>query len=114
MRSRADSFVPADPIPRRHKRDFGKDPLAYYRERFSGLTRGELVKRDQSLYRKLRRAGLLAEVPLANRVIDDALDYYSEHYQGLTRGELSKRDPSLYKKLRLEGQLEHVPTKRTR
>ena len=31
-------------------RDFGDDPIAYYSEHYDGLTRGELSKKDPSLY----------------------------------------------------------------
>ena len=86
-------------------------PLAEYRARYAGLTRGELAKRDNALYQRLRRAGLLDHVPTKHRLIDDALAYYRAHYVGLTRGELGKRDPSLYQRLRRQRLLASVPRK---
>ena len=40
------------------------DPLTYYRERYSGLTRYALRKSDPGLYQKLWKKGLLEEVPV--------------------------------------------------
>src|ERR1700722_2937046 len=80
-----------------YRKNFGSDPLTYYRKHYEGLTRGELRRRDSSLYQRLWWEGLLEQVPEKNRVIDNALAYYREHYEGLTRGELKKRDQVLYR-----------------
>jgi len=43
---------------------FGDDPLVYYHKHHKKLTRGELAKENRSLYNRLRRDGLLKQVPL--------------------------------------------------
>jgi hypothetical protein len=97
------------------------DPLGYYRKHYAGLTRGELKKKDQSLYSRLLKDGLLSDIPTANlsalakkrsRFGLDALAYYKKHYQGLTRGELSKKDKGLYDRLWRDGLLNDIPTGR--
>jgi hypothetical protein len=96
--------------PRADRRNFGDDPVCYYREHYEGVTRGQLRKRDPSLYERLRREGLLEAVPgKESRFGDDPVAYYREHYEGLTRGELAKQDPTLYQRLRHDGLLGEVP-----
>ena len=51
----------------RKRRDFGKDPVAYYEEHYSGLARGQLHKEDRSLYNRLWKDGLLENVPLKKK-----------------------------------------------
>ncbi len=46
---------------------YGDDPIAYYNEHYSGLTRGELSKENSSLYQRLWRDQLLGSVPLKAR-----------------------------------------------
>ena len=46
---------------------YGDDPIAYYNEHYSGLTRGELSKENSSLYQRLWRDQLLGFVPLKAR-----------------------------------------------
>ena len=43
------------------------DPVEFYREYYGGLTRGELAEKDNSLYQKLRRNGLLDSIPLKKK-----------------------------------------------
>ena len=90
---------------------FGQDPLEYYKQNYPGMTRGKLNKKDQSLYNRLRKDGLLEEVPIANRIIENPLEYYRQNYLGMTRGKLEKKDESLYQRLRKDGLLEEVPLK---
>ena len=45
--------------PQEERRNFGDDPVAYYRAHYDGLTRGELRQRDRSLYQVLWKSGLL-------------------------------------------------------
>ena len=40
------------------------DLLAYYKENYPGMSRGQLSQKDNSLYRRLRRDGLLQFIPL--------------------------------------------------
>lgn len=84
------------------------NPLDFYNEHYSGLTRGELIEEDRSFYDRLRLDGLLEHVPLKQVPGDfgsDPVAYYHEHYAGLTRGQF------LYRRLRKDGLLEHVPLK---
>jgi len=86
------------------------DPLAYYHEHYSGCTRGQLQKKDQSLYQQLRRHDVLREVPVQNgRMFADPIAYYHEHYPKNTRGELRRKDPALYHKLWRKGLLDDIP-----
>jgi len=54
-------------------RDYGNDPVAYYQEHHPGLTRGQLQKKDRSLYMRLWREGLLDNVPLKSNNIKDQI-----------------------------------------
>ena len=54
-------------VPLRQSR-FGENPLEFYRENYPGMTRGQLGKEDQGLYQRLRRDGLLGEVPLKQKI----------------------------------------------
>lgn len=92
---------------------FGADLLAFYREHYSGMTRGQLYKENRSLYQRLLYAGLLEEVPTAIRVGIgiDPLAFYREHYPGMPRGQLRNEDPSLYGILLHAGLLKEVPLK---
>ena len=87
------------------------EPIDFYRQYHAGLTRGQLKKQDPSLYQRLRRDGLLGNVPVSSRFGDNPVVYYQQHHAGLTRGELAKQDPSLYQRLWRDGLLGNVPTK---
>ena len=39
------------------------NPIDFYKEHHAGLTRGQLRERDPSLYQRLRKDGLLDNVP---------------------------------------------------
>lgn len=43
--------------------DEKKDPLAFYRKHYSGITRGKLAFLDYPLYRALYRKGLIIKLP---------------------------------------------------
>lgn len=78
------------------RRRFG-DPLASYVGHYRGLTRGELRRRDPSLYERLKQGGLLHEVPADPPPYGgEPLAYYRKHYPGISRGQLKQRDPKLY------------------
>lgn len=91
------------------------DPLGFYAEHYAGLSRGQLQKADQSLYRTLWEEGLLENVPLLRAERRDfgksPLAYYRAHYKGMTRGVLRQEDPSLYEVMRRDGLLKYVPKK---
>jgi len=98
---------------------FGLDALAYYKKHYVRLTRGELIKKDGSLYTRLQKEGLIKHIPTANlsalakkrsKFGLDALAYYKKHYRGLTRGALQEKNVSLYTRLWKDGLLNHVPT----
>ena len=92
------------------RKDKNQNPLDFFRENYdSEITRGQLRKKDFSLYQRLRKDGLLDEVPTFNRFIQDPLEYYKQNYQGMTRWQLQKKDSSLYERLRKEGLLGEVP-----
>jgi len=106
-------------IKRRSSR-FGDDSLGYYKEHYSGMTRGRLQEEDPGMYNRLRKDCLLDEVPLANRSTitikrrsskfgGDPVKYYNEHYPGMTRGRLQKEDNRLYNRLWEDGLLDEVP-----
>ncbi|MDP3733757.1 MAG: hypothetical protein Q8R37_00880 [Nanoarchaeota archaeon] len=103
---------------KKKKRHFGDDPLVYlfyYQQHYAGLTRGQLKKKDQSLYCRLRRDGLLSHIPIMqeHRDFGDPLAYYQEHYADLTRGQLWEKDQNLYHRLRNDGLLlEQIPVKK--
>jgi hypothetical protein len=86
--------------------------LQRYLEQYKGLTRGELSNRDPVLYQRLRRAGLLEEIPKKTPDAAALLASYHKRYEGLTPGQLSNRDPVLYRRLRKAGLLEDISTKR--
>ncbi|HLD00505.1 MAG TPA: hypothetical protein VJC39_02070 [Candidatus Nanoarchaeia archaeon] len=46
---------------------FGADPAAYYKEHYAGLTRGQLLKENRSLYHRLYAKGLLESVPKSEK-----------------------------------------------
>lgn len=48
-------------------RDFGDDPVAYYKKHYDGLTRGQLHDEDRTFYDRLGTEGLLEHVPLKKR-----------------------------------------------
>jgi hypothetical protein len=48
------------------------DLLAFYREHYAGCSRGQLARLDESLYRRLRSAGLLEQVPKITDTVDPA------------------------------------------
>ena len=110
-RLREDGLLEHVPTSRAEKRDFGNNPIAYYKEHNAGLTRGKLKLIDSSLYRRLRKDGLLEYVPTSNRFGNDPLVYYQEHHAGLTRGKLKLIYPSFYERLRRDGLLKHIPTR---
>ena len=90
---------------------FGQNPLEFYRENYPGMTRGQLQKEDQGLYQRLRRYGLLEEVPRQRRFVQNPLEFYRENYPGMTRGQLQKEDRGLYQRLTNDGLLGEVPLK---
>jgi len=93
------------------KSRIGRYPLAYYRENYNGVTRGELGKLDCALYARLRRDKLLDKVPRVFQDFgDDPVAYYHKHHNGLTRGQLQRVNQSLYHRLRRDGFLHEVPT----
>ncbi len=49
--------------------------LQLYHEHYQGVTRGQLQKRDNPLYQRLRTAGLREHIPKKHRVISDLLAY---------------------------------------
>ena len=83
--------------------------LAFYRANYKGMTRGELAQRDNALYQRLRKEGLLEQVPTANRIIKNAIAFYRANYRGMMRGELKRTDESLYRRLRREKKLGQIP-----
>lgn len=95
---------------RRGRRHF-RDPFAYYRTHYSGLTRGQLVRADPALYQRLRSEELLTKVPLIDRSPKASLAEYRTHYAHLTRTDLQRLKPGLYQRLRTSGMLHHVPRK---
>ena len=95
----------------RWSRNESDSPIDFYRKHHAGLTRGQLKTQDQSLYKRLRKDGLLSNVPFSSKFGDDPVAYYQQHYAGLTRGKLRMQNPSLYKRLRRDGLLDIVPTK---
>ena len=109
--------------------DRKKDPLDFFREHYnSSTTRSKLSKEDNTLYRILRRRGVLdvaipdfdAEASKngrrarieVSRFGQNPLEFYRENYPGMTRGQLGKEDQGLYQRLRGDGLLEEVPRQR--
>lgn len=94
---------------RAEQRDFGDDPVTYYKEHYAGLTRGKLQKEDRSLYNRLWRDGLLDKVFVSSKFGDNPVAYYQEHYPGLTRGKLPHIASGLYRRLSKDGLLDQIP-----
>ena len=47
------------------RKDKNQSPLDFFRENYdSEMTRGQLRKKDSGLYQKLRKDGLLEEIPI--------------------------------------------------
>ena len=102
-------------ISGKHKRrgKYRGNPLKYYREHYSHLTRGQLRKECRGLYDTLRRKKQLELVPLGTRkwkYSDNPIECYREHYSHLTRGQLRNEHKGLYHALRRKKQLELVPS----
>ncbi len=101
-------------IPKKN-RDFKKKPLKYYRKHlklYEGMSRSELFKFDQGLYKSLIRWNQL-ETAIPKTIHRDFkknplafFRKYQEIYKGMSRSELFKFDPSLYESLRRWSQLE--------
>ncbi len=91
------------------------DPVEHYNRFHTHSDRGELLRRDKGLYRKLRREGKLSIVPKTDRrdFGGNPLAYCQKHHPGITRGKLAEIDPSLYQVLRKNGLISDLPrTKR--
>lgn len=59
-------------------------PWSVYREKYPGMTRGQLSRVDLSLYQALRARGLLDKIPLKRRQTnEELLDIYHSQYLGL-------------------------------
>jgi hypothetical protein len=107
------NHTPAKPYQPR--RDYGGDPLAYYREHYPGVTRGELAKKDPLFYNVLRYHRLLNNIPKVRRDYGgDPLAYYREHYPGVTRGQLCRVDKGLYLFLEGHNLLDQIPLNTSR
>jgi hypothetical protein len=91
------------------KSPFGQDPVAYYNQHYKGLTRGQLAKQNNNLYKRLWLDGLLEHVPKYVPFGQGPVAYYNQHYKGLTRGQLNQQNNHLYQCLRQDGLLKHVP-----
>lgn len=95
------------------KRDgrFGEDALAYYQKHYPGMFRGILKAKDPCLYQRLRRDGLIDELPMTIKTnkYSDPLEDYKKNCCGLTRGELKREYKGLYERLREDNLLYKVP-----
>lgn len=68
-----------------------------------------LARINGALYQRLRKLGVLDQIPKKAPLIPDALAYYREHYDGATTSELRRKDRPLYDRLCGEGLLNLVP-----
>ena len=69
QRLRGDGLLEEVPLTLKRKQSrLWTNPLEFYRENYPGMTRGQLGKEDQGLYQRLRRDGLLGEVPLKQKI----------------------------------------------
>ena len=115
-----------DQIPKKDHREvllesrspYGKDPLGYYHQNYSGITRKVLATSCPGLYERLRKEGLLNEVPLTDQKKvhqklspygEDALAYYRTHHAGETRGEIALNKRGFYERLRKDKLLHKIP-----
>ncbi len=87
--------------------------LQGYESKYKDLTRGELQEKDPSLYQRIRKAGLLDQIPLQKSTVEALLAFYDQNYAGLTRGQLQKKDQSFYMRMSRAGLLQHVPTQQS-
>src|SRR3989338_6094820 len=87
------------------------DPLLFYEEHYTGITRGILQKENKSLYNRLERDGLLHRIPAIPKADfgEDPVAYYHQNYEGLTRGQVKKENPSLYTRLQRDKLLDKIP-----
>ena len=104
-------------MAKRRGRDFGGNPLIYFKEYFGDrtITRGELFKEDSGLYYALRYRGQFDEAIPKDpegyyRGSPSPLDYFKEYFgdRTITRGELFKEDSGLYYALRYRGQFDEA------
>ena len=96
------------------KRKYRKihDPWEFYKKNYDGLSRSNLRVIDESLYKKLRRAGLLERIPIVERENygDDLLRFYDEHFSNISKSELSKKHSVFYRRLQRKGLLSKIPS----
>lgn len=98
--------------PKRKNRRF-HDPWGFYKKSYDGLSRSNLQIIDESLYKRLRKDGLLKRIPLLERGInfgDDLLRFYDENFSNIPKTELSKKHPGFYDRLRRKGLLSKIPS----
>ena len=56
------SKIPSLPPGRRSR--YGENPLEFYEDHYSGMTRGKLCSVDNGLYQALKNKGLLKQISL--------------------------------------------------
>ncbi|MBW2997221.1 hypothetical protein KY349_02680 [Candidatus Woesearchaeota archaeon] len=113
QRMRKEEVLDVVPITRKQKRsrNFGGDYLAYCLEHHPGITRGELKKKDPSLYQILWKNDLLKMIPKKEPAFGgDPVKYYREHHPSVIRKRLRKENQKLYNRLMSDGFLHIVPT----
>jgi hypothetical protein len=93
---------------------WGDDPLKYYKENFEGTVRGKLQFADFGLYKALKNAKLLDQVPLKNELPErlkdvDLLEYCKDHYPEATRSTIYKLDRELRNALNRAKLLDQLP-----
>lgn len=104
-------------MKRKKPRNFGGNPLAYFREHFGErkMTRMQLYREDPSLGYSLVRVGQMDEAIPEKRGVTyrgyaSPLECFKDKYKDrkITRGQLENEDGGLYSSLRIRGQLDEA------
>ncbi len=82
------------------------------RKNYPELSRGQLQRKNNALYTKIKRQGDLNKLPLASRYQGDPYKFYNTHYPGKTRGEIYKIDRPLHSSLYYHKLLDKLPGKK--
>lgn len=90
--------------------DYDNDPIAYCNGRYPGITRWELDRTNNQLYKILRKRELLHRIPRQRAEFGpDTWKCYVDNWFGLSRYQLRCVSPSFYNRMRYEGLLSRIP-----
>ena len=113
-------ILPNGLLTRLIQENYNNNPIAYYKDKYPGVTRGILKKEAPGLHNLLTNRDLLSRIPIRPTIAStvnknyggDFLRYCQKKYPGITRGKLKAKNPGLYKILSQRGLLEEIPRER--